>query len=119
MSPAYTTTALQCVPVLLVLIMLYFLPESPRYLLMNDRFEEAQRNLLKLHSPEEAQVELAQINAQMQIDRTLPNSYWIMFKKPSYRKRSLLAIGTTCAIQFSGILVINSMSWLPLSINLD
>ncbi len=87
---------------------MYWLPESPRWLLMNDRYDEAQRNLLKLHTPEEAAVELAQIHAQMQIDRTLRNSYWIMFKKPSYRKRTLLAIGTTCSIQFSGILVINN-----------
>lgn len=76
---------------------------------MNDRYDQARNNLLKMHSPEEAAVELAQINAQMQIDRHLPNSYWIMFKKPSYRKRSLLAMGTSGAIQFSGILVINSM----------
>lgn len=76
---------------------------------MNDRYDQARNNLLKMHSPEEAAIELAQINAQMQIDRHLPNSYWIMFKKASYRKRSLLAIGTTGAIQFSGILVINSM----------
>ncbi|MCJ1366035.1 hypothetical protein MMC16_005160 [Acarospora aff. strigata] len=31
-----------------------------------------------------------------------------MFKKPSYRKRTLLAVATTCSIQFSGILVINN-----------
>jgi len=95
-------------PVAFLLAVMYWLPESPRWLLMNDRYEEAQKNLLKLHTPEEAAVEIAQINAQMQIDRTLPSSYWHMFKKPSYRKRSLLAIGTTCSIQFSGILVINS-----------
>lgn len=95
-------------PVAFLLAVMYWLPESPRWLLMNDRYEEAQKNLLKLHIPEEAAVEIAQINAQMQIDRTLPSSYWHMFKKPSYRKRSLLAIGTTCSIQFSGILVINS-----------
>lgn len=89
--------------------MTFVLPESPRWLLMNDRYEQARTTLLKIHNPEEAAVELAQINAQMQIDRHLPNSYWVMFKKPSYRKRSLLAIGTSGSIQFSGILVINSM----------
>ena len=89
--------------------MTFVLPESPRWLLMNDRYEQARTTLLKIHNPEEAAVELAQINAQMQIDRNLPNSYWVMFKKPSYRKRSLLAIGTSGSIQFSGILVINSM----------
>ena len=103
-------TAFQCLPALLSLAMCFVLPESPRWLLMKDRYEEAKQTLLKIHSPEEAAVELTQINRQMMIDRQLPNSYWIMFKKPSYRKRSLLALGTTCTIQFSGILVINSTS---------
>lgn len=101
--------AIQCLPALLAIIMTFVLPESPRWLLMNDRYDQARTTLLKIHSPEEAAVELAQINAQMQIDRHLPNSYWVMFKKLSYRKRSLLAIGTSGSIQFSGILVINSM----------
>lgn len=88
--------------------MLPFMPESPRYLLMNERFEEAEANLKRLHTPEEAASELTQISNQMQIDRTLPSSYWAMLKKPSYRKRTLLCLGTTCGIQFSGILVINN-----------
>lgn len=75
---------------------------------MRDRYDEARAVLLKMHSEEEALAELVQINAQMQIDKSLPNSYWTMFKKPSYRKRALLAMGTTASIQFSGILVINS-----------
>lgn len=75
---------------------------------MRDRYEEAEKELNKLHTPEEAAIELRQIHNQMQIDRTLPSSYWSMFKKPSYRKRTLLALGTTCGIQFSGILVINN-----------
>ena len=75
---------------------------------MHDRYEEARDNLLILHTSEEANIEIAQIQGQMQIDKTLNSSYLNMFKKPSYRKRSFLAIGTTCAIQCSGALVINS-----------
>ena len=83
------------------------MPESPRWLLINDRAEEADRVLRKLHTPEEAKVEFVQIQKQMEVDRRLPNSYLSMFTKPSYRKRTLIAIGTTCSVQFSGILVIN------------
>jgi MFS family permease len=84
------------------------MPESPRFLLIHDRHEEAARNLYRLHTREEAELELQQISAQMQIDRTLPSSYWALIKKPSYRKRTLLCLGVTCGIQFSGILVINN-----------
>jgi len=97
-------TAIQGVFPLILFALLPFLPESPRYLLIKDRYEEASAVLHKLHTPDEAKVELAQIANQMRIDRTLPSSYWAMFKKPSYRKRSFLALGTTCGIACSGIL---------------
>jgi len=83
---------------------------------MKDRFEDAEKVLLKLHEPEEAAVEMRQIQDQIKIDRTLPSDWFTMlWKKPSYRKRSILGFSTTAFIQFSGILVINSTSHLPFS----
>ena len=87
---------------------LYWMPESPRWLLLNSRAEQANAVLRKLHTPAEAAVEFVQIKKQMEIDRRLPSSYWSMFTKPSYRKRTLIGIATTCSVQFSGILVINN-----------
>lgn len=85
------------------------MPESPRWLVMKDRLDDARAVLKKLHEQEEAEVEMQQIQAQIRIDRTLPNGWLTMlFKKPSYRRRSILGFGTTVSIQFSGILVINS-----------
>lgn len=76
---------------------------------MKDRLDDARAVLLKLHEPHEADIEMEQIKSQIAIDRTLPNDWLTMlFKKPSYRKRSILGLGTTASIQFSGILVINS-----------
>lgn len=107
--------ALQCVWPLLLLCGLYWVPESPRWLIMNDRRDEAKAILQRLHSSakdgtddEYALAEFYQIEKQVVIDRTLGSSWAHMFKKPSYRKRALLAIGTTGIIQFSGVLVINS-----------
>jgi hypothetical protein len=80
---------------------LYWVPESPRWLVMHDRVPEAKAILEKLHSHaktldnEYALAELYQIQKQVVIDRTLPSSWAHMFKKPSYRKRAFLALGTT------------------------
>jgi hypothetical protein len=94
---------------------------------MNDRVDEARTILDRLHSDpsdpenEYARSEFYQIQKQIAIDRTLGSSWVTMFRKPSYRKRAFLAIGTTFFIQCSGVLVINSMpsgllSYLPANV---
>ena len=106
--------AIQCFFPLCLLIALPFLPESPRWLCMNNRDAEAEQILIKLHSDptdpdhDVAKAEFYQIQKQIAIDRTLGSSWVQMFRKPSYRKRALLAVGTTGIIQCSGVLVINN-----------
>ena len=98
----------QCLPVAIVLCLIHWLPESPRWLLQNDRAEEAERVLLKLHDRDEALVEMQQIRNQIAVDNTLESSWWSMFAKKSYRKRTFITIGLSFGIQMTGVLVINS-----------
>lgn len=100
--------AFQCLAPTITLAIIYWLPESPRWLLMKDRVEDARKVLLRTHSTEEALEQITQIHSQMQIERSLKNSYVHMFTKQSYRKRCLLAIGTCVFANCSGILVVNS-----------
>ncbi|KAJ5813675.1 uncharacterized protein N7503_000425 [Penicillium pulvis] len=100
--------AFQCLAPLITLAILPFLPESPRWLLLKDRVEEARQILSRSHSIEECNIELAQIHTQMQIDRSLNSSYVHIFRKSSYRKRAFLAICTCVMAQCSGVLVVNN-----------
>lgn len=81
---------------------------------MKGRDAEAEAVLLKLHAdpsdPDNnaAKAEFYQIQKQIAIDKTLGNTWMHILKKPSYRKRALLAIGITGIIQCSGVLVINN-----------
>ncbi|KIW77784.1 hypothetical protein Z517_07617 [Fonsecaea pedrosoi CBS 271.37] len=106
--------ALQCVWPLLLLLGLYWIPESPRWLVMKDRSDEAKRILLRLHAnPDDpdntfANTEFYQIHEQIALDRHRDSSWRHLFRKPSYRKRCLIAMGTTAIIECCGGLVINN-----------
>jgi len=51
----------ELIPCLLFLLLLFFIPESPRWLAMNDRDEEAKAVLQKIHGPELAIKEFEEI----------------------------------------------------------
>lgn len=77
---------------------------------MKDRSEDAAKVLVRLHNADEAAVELSQINRQVSIDRTLDSTWLQMFRKPSYRKRSILGLILASSSQMIGTLVIASTS---------
>ncbi|KIX07218.1 uncharacterized protein Z518_01871 [Rhinocladiella mackenziei CBS 650.93] len=98
----------QALWVIILLSSIRWMPESPRWLMMQDRHEEAEKVLAKLHMPDEARVEAIQIRQSIESDRHLTIFWWSMIAKKSYQKRTFLAIGMVLSIHTSGILVVNN-----------
>ncbi|KAF2009416.1 general substrate transporter [Aaosphaeria arxii CBS 175.79] len=108
--------ALQIVAPLLLMLGSPWLPESPRWLALKGRHQEAYTTLKALHargensSDQVAKAEFCQIVQQLQFERATaaPNSWISIFKAPSYRKRLLLGFGVQFIAQSTGVLVVNN-----------
>ena len=99
-------------PLLMIGIM-FFVPESPRWLLLQGRIEEAREVIERLHRDKKhpnddfVQFEFYQMQKQAEVDRTLDASWLGMFSK-RYRKRTLLVIFYAFIGQSTAILVVNN-----------
>ncbi|KAJ5664774.1 uncharacterized protein N7477_007222 [Penicillium maclennaniae] len=104
--------ALQMALPVIILCGLYWLPESPRYLLSKDRTEEARKIIMRMHSsPDDPEQEFArreffQMKKQIRLDAEFATSYWTLFKKSSMRKRLAMTVFLEFALMSSGVLVI-------------
>lgn len=72
--------------------------ETPRYLIMVDKHDEAWQVLQRLHHDDTdptdaaAHAEMIQITRQVSFDKQQKAGYVEMFRKPSWRKRSVLVM---------------------------
>jgi len=102
------------VPSVIFLTGVWWLPESPRYLIQQNRNEEAWKIIHGLHSDpsdptdEFAKREFYQIHKQLHFDRTLKTSWADIFRRPSYRKRAIISIMLSYSIMSSGLITIQS-----------
>jgi hypothetical protein len=101
--------ALACVSPLLQTCGCWFLPESPRWLVQNNRTDEAWTVVRRLHliadDPNDtvAHAEYTQVCEQVAYDKQFTNvGYAALFRKPSWRKRSLLVIFVLFSSQSTG-----------------
>ncbi|KAK7425964.1 hypothetical protein QQZ08_007546 [Neonectria magnoliae] len=99
---------LQGVPSVLQLILIYLVPESPRWLVANDRAADAEKILARYHggsdTPTElVQREMAEISAALETEATQKNaSYMHFFKTAGNRHRFLICFGLGFIIQWCG-----------------
>ncbi|KAJ1087578.1 hypothetical protein NDU88_000745 [Pleurodeles waltl] len=97
--------ALSGAPAILQIILLFFCPESPRFLYINQGKEEAaKRNLKKLRGQYDPSREMAEMKKEKDEAATEKKVSIIqLFKSPSYRQPLIVALMLHMSQQFSGI----------------
>ncbi|KAK0726891.1 general substrate transporter [Lasiosphaeria miniovina] len=104
---------LQMAPSLLQIAFVFFLPESPRFLISKDRFEDAKAILIKYHAEGNSQsefvmAEIAEIRTTLEIEMEHSKRSWLdMVRTAGMRRR--LVIGSLLGLftQLSGNVVIS------------
>ena len=90
--------AFQCLPCIIILVGIYFLPYSPRWLLEKDRDDEALAIIKRLHGNighDESFVlaEYHQMRGQIHYEKTVANISWAeVIRTAGNRRRVLLAV---------------------------
>ncbi|KAL4893749.1 general substrate transporter [Aspergillus ambiguus] len=103
--------AFQVVPGLILIGGIWFLDESPRWLMEKDRHEEAREVLLRLRGSdnfEHVDLEFREIRDVILADRAVGHVSWkSILTEPSWRKRLLIGCGVQAFGPLSGMNVIN------------
>jgi MFS family permease len=114
--------ALQCLFPGILFIFSFWMPESPRWLILNDRLDEARTVVTRIHrSPQDenddfAIAECDLMVAQIHLERAKSNGavmsfvgrWKYLFSKKSYRCRAILAFIIMFGMQGTGSTVINN-----------
>ncbi|KAF2768275.1 general substrate transporter [Teratosphaeria nubilosa] len=101
---------------LLLFTSLFFLPESPRWLVEHGRQAEAGEILIRIHQTKEdpdglvAHAELVQICAQIELDKTSSPSWRTMFRSAPMRKRVMCTLLVWTMAQSTGITVLANLT---------
>ncbi|KAI5358653.1 putative major facilitator, sugar transporter, major facilitator superfamily [Septoria linicola] len=99
---------LQAAPSLIQLTFIFFVPESPRFLISKGRTEEAHQTLAKVHAngnldDEVVLLELQEIKDTIILEKELEGNGWTqLWKTPGNRKRLIILLSLGLFSQWSG-----------------
>ncbi|KAI1266295.1 general substrate transporter [Xylariaceae sp. FL1019] len=100
-------TALQLAPAVLIIALLYFTPDSPRWLLFNDRTEEALTELKKIRKKRDVdlgipELEIAAMREYLE-EGTKEKGSWVDLIRGTNRRRLGIACGIMIFQQLTGV----------------
>lgn len=97
----------QIIPPLIMVIGIPFLPESPRWLVEKERYEEAQATLNRLRGGNDQvmiNLEFQEIRDTIVAEKQVTVKSWKeIFSRPAWRKRLVLGMGLQAFSQLSGV----------------
>lgn len=92
---------------------MFFIPESPRWLLQHDKPDDARRALVWLRPDQETvEKEMEDIQNAIELEQSLASgtSVWDMFANPVDRRRTILAVAAVSTQAASGAMCMIGMS---------
>jgi sugar porter (SP) family MFS transporter len=101
---------IQCAPAVLLMIVMFFMPESPRWLALKGRGSEALKVIAKLRSEKPTEEgplsEFKDISDSIAHEKTIGNGSWGELLTPGIRNRLVIAVLLQTFQQWTGINVI-------------
>ncbi|KZT35183.1 general substrate transporter [Sistotremastrum suecicum HHB10207 ss-3] len=105
--------ALQCLFPIITIVLLLFLPDSPRWYVEQGRIDDARDVLIRLNGVKMGEAILQEIQEAASLEaKVASNSYFDVFKNndQSFRYRTLLSIGSLFFQQMTGVNMISYYS---------
>ncbi len=92
----------ECIPILIFIIGLSMIPESPRYLVESNRLDEALQVLTNINGEEIARQEVEEIRNSIEIEKDQNSASYAELLLPGVRIALIVGIGIAVLQQFSG-----------------
>lgn len=92
---------MESVPALFFFIVIFFIPESPRWLMVRQHEQKAMGILTKVyHSVDKAKTQFQEVKNQLESDK---NTNWRLLLKPAYFKALMIGVFIAILGQFMGV----------------